>query len=248
MSLTSTQPISAARAGSLPAGDFLYMDAARREPFVGILRTGPEYAWVDTRHAGGQAATEGLFGLLAAVGATGARLESLAGFIFAEGPGSTLGIRIAAAVLRTWHALPVLNGKIIFAVNSLTLGAHLLLRAKPGLRDFSIIADSRQGWWNTVEVRGGHVPADFREFPASGLSTLPAPHFRVVQRPLFSSPPVETQLFPENALELDPAVLATPGLLRPTSAPDAANLPGAFVKWTPSGVAHSTPPDSTLSP
>ncbi|MDR2862417.1 MAG: hypothetical protein LBV54_00865 [Puniceicoccales bacterium] len=212
---------------------FLFLDAAGREPFVGVWAHG---IWLACRYAEKQAATESLFTLIddALRGPWGLsmKLADCGGFIFTEGPGSILGIRIVAMALRGWRALPGLAHKPIYAVGSLELSAHLLLRAKPERRDFTLLADSRQGWWNTAVVRDGVVAHGFNEVRGTELSMLPGPFFRITQRAL-GAPPVACEPLPEDLLERDPTVLAMPNLLRETDAPDAVNMPGQFVKWEP---------------
>lgn len=211
-------------------GPYLFLDAAGRSPCAGVWETG---AWRAYRSAGAVPATEGLFGLVdAALRAVSLTLGDCAGFVFVEGPGSILGIRIAAMALRGWRALPELAAKPVFAAGSLALAGHLLLREMPERRDFTLLADSRQGLWNVAVVRGGVVPADFSEVRGAALADLPGPYFRITQRAL-GAPPVACDPLPENLLEKHPAVLTTPGLLRGTDAPDAVNMPGQFVKWTP---------------
>ncbi|MDR2844581.1 MAG: hypothetical protein LBV28_00615 [Puniceicoccales bacterium] len=206
----------------------LFLDAAGRAPFAGVWRDG---AWLSHRRATETAATESLFALTDdALAAAALRLTDCAAFAFTEGPGSILGIRIAAMALRGWRVLPELAAKPVYAVNSLELAAHLLLRASPAQRDFTLLADSRQGWWNVVVVRGASVPSGFEEIRGPDLATLPAPFFRITQR-LLSAPPVPCEAFPPDLLERDAAVLALPELLRETDAPDAVNMPGQFVKW-----------------
>jgi tRNA threonylcarbamoyladenosine biosynthesis protein TsaB len=181
----------------------------------------------------GEAATESLFALVeTALQTAELALAACAGFVFTEGPGSILGIRVVAAALRAWKVLPGFAAKPVFAVNSLALAARLLLREEPARRDFALLADSRQGWWNTLVVRGGVVPEGFEERRGAELGALPEPRFRITQRVL-SAPPEGCVAFPEGLLEREPAVFSEPGLLRETDAPDAVNIPGVFVKWTP---------------
>ena len=225
---TSLTPVPSPAASAAP---FLFIDASGREPSVGVWQAGNWRAFLRSDEG---AVTDSLFVLVDdALRNAAIRLDDCAGFIFAEGPGSILGIRIAAMALRAWRTLPEFGGKPVFAVGSLALAAHLLARENPARRDFSILADSRQGWWNTRVVRDGAVPDGFEEVRGADLDLLPAPRFRITQRAL-GAPPVACELFPAEALERDPGVLLVPGLLRETNTPDAVNMPGQFVKWTPS--------------
>ncbi|MDR3229183.1 MAG: hypothetical protein LBT53_07215 [Puniceicoccales bacterium] len=221
---------------------FLFLDAAGRLPVTGVWRDG---TWLAFHRAENPAASETLFALIDATLADAklrptklgkdserSELGGLGGFIFAEGPGSVLGIRIAAIALRSWLALPEFAGKPVFAFGSLTLAAHLLLRNSPDRRDFSLLADSRLGRWNTLAVRNSVVPETFSEMSATELAVLPQPRFRITQRAL-GEPPSPWEPFPENLLERDPATLAVPNLMHTTNAPDAANTPAQYAKWAP---------------
>jgi tRNA threonylcarbamoyladenosine biosynthesis protein TsaB len=223
-------PIRPIEGPAVSSAPFLFIDASGRLPFVGILQTG---SWRICRRSGEAAVTESLFALVEeALRGAGLRLADCAGFIFAEGPGSILGIRIAAMAFRAWRVLPEFADKPVFAVGSLALAAHLQVRTNPARHEFAVLADSRQGWWNTLTVRDGVVADGFQELRGADLAALPALRFHIAQRAL-GAPPVVCEPFPGDALERDPEVLLVPGLLRETEAPDAVNMPGQFVKWTP---------------
>ncbi|MDR1817274.1 MAG: hypothetical protein LBR07_03655 [Puniceicoccales bacterium] len=234
---------------ALRAMTLLFLDASGRVPLAGLWRGGE---WVRFLRGteGGDAAGE-LFALAAgaaggvanaAAGGGRADLGACDGFVFAEGPGAVLGLRSAAVALRAWLALPELAGRPVFVVNSLALAALLVLRGGSGGvaggtggGDFSVFAAARRGWWNTLAVCGGCVPARSEEGGAGAVAALPAPRFRLARR-FAEVPPVEFLDFPQDVLEREPAVLEDAleaGLLRETGEPDAANTRGEFVRWTP---------------
>ncbi len=186
----------------------------------------------------GVAAIEGIFEAIDAVlKAARTALPDCAGFIFVEGPGSILGIRIAAMALRAWKALPAFSEKPVYAVGSLQLAAHLLLKKNPATRTFSVFADSRQNLWNDAIVNNGAVPEIFSEIRSENLNTLPEPRFRITQRAL-GEPPATHENFTPALLETFPEILATPGLLRLETSPDAVNMPGEFTKWEGSKIKN----------
>lgn len=216
--------------GGLGGGPWLFMDAAGADVRIGCWEAEKWLAWERTA---GRLAVEGLFAATDGVlERAGVRLEECAGVVFVEGPGSILGIRIAAMAVRAWRALPVLAGRPVWGVGSLALAGHLLLRADPAQRDFSLLADSRQGRWNVSVVRDGVVRDGFEEKRAEELAALPRPCFRISQRAL-GMPPVDCENYPAGLLEEDAGVLTVPGLLRQIEEPDAVNMPGVFAKWEP---------------
>ena len=99
------------------------------------------------------AALEGIFSAVETV----CPQFSPSGFLFCEGPGSILGIRIAAAAIRGRNAI----GKPVpvFAFQSLRLVATLISRDFPQEKEFCVLAESRMNAWNLLSVENG-VPAD----------------------------------------------------------------------------------------
>jgi tRNA threonylcarbamoyladenosine biosynthesis protein TsaB len=208
----------------------LFLDAAGSGVFAGVWRAG---AWLACRRGDTPNAGECLFALTdSALAEAGTRLDDCAAFAFAEGPGSILGVRVAAMALGAWRVLPRASTRPVFAAGSLALAARLLLRSGVAGNEFSLLSDSRQGFWNSLAVRGGVPAEDFEEVPAAGLAALPRPFFHIA-RPGHPAPPVDRVPFPANLLERDPEVFFSPGLFRETDTPDAANPAVRFVKWTP---------------
>lgn len=166
-----------------------------------------------------------------------------AGFIFCEGPGSILGIRIAAAAIRARLALDRAAGKPprpVLAYRSLALVAALLSRAFPQVKNFAVIAESRMNCWNVFEVKDGVPAENFHEMKTAELDgALPEKKFLLPAKRAL--PPILAEALPCVPAELlknDPAVFAeTPGLLYECGeAPDAVNTATAasYARWTPS--------------
>lgn len=160
------------------------------------------------------------------------------GFLFCEGPGSILGIRIAAAAIRARLALePTLP---CFAFQSLSLAAQLILRAFPSERNFVVAAESRLNSCNILRVRNGVPEAHFEEIKAAATENF-------ADEKIFALPSRRalpdaisrraTLCRPAELLARDAAVFAdVPALLRDCgNAPDAVNTAAAssYVRWTP---------------
>ena len=164
------------------------------------------------------------------------------GFIFCEGPGSILGIRIAAAAIRTHLALARAAARPeppVFSYQSLRLAAHLILRAFPQEKNFVVVAESRMNAWNILRVENGIPEENFSEIKTaeteklSGQKIFILPHRRALPPAL-----AEAKLCAVfELLKNDPAVFAdVPGLLRNCgNAPDAVNTADAhsYARWTP---------------
>ena len=161
---------------------------------------------------------------------------SPAGFLFCEGPGSILGIRIAAAAIRGRNALgPTVP---VLAFQSLRLIATLLLRRFPEEKNFSVLAESRMNAWNLLSVEGGIPAESFREVKTAELTNLSLGKVFLLPQRRPAAPPIPTTpVNPAQLLQDDPAVFAeTPSLLRDCHGlPDATNTSAAsgYAKWTP---------------
>lgn len=120
--------------------------------------------------------TEAATGLFACVDRllteNGLKIDQINAWIFCEGPGSVLGIRMAAVALRSWQVIhPAAS---TYSYQSLDLVSRALNRP-----DVSVIADARRETWHvarlgrpiervpTVELSGELVmPVHFRHWSA----------------------------------------------------------------------------------
>ncbi len=165
------------------------------------------------------------------------------GFLFCEGPGSILGIRIAAAFIRARLALncaaPSSSARPVFAYQSLHLAAHLILRAFPQEKNFVVIAESRMNAWNMLRVENGVPVEKFSEIKTSETTILAGekifilPHRRALPPPLAVAAPCDVF----EMLKNDPAVFVdVPELLHDCgNVPDAVNTSdvNSYARWTP---------------
>ncbi len=91
---------------NLPQGDWLLLDAAGPLTLAAVLRNGD---WL-RREASDAGSVEALHALLRRLlGAAGLDWSDLAGVLYARGPGSTLGLRLAALFIRGLQELPPLR-------------------------------------------------------------------------------------------------------------------------------------------
>lgn len=158
-----------------------------------------------------------------------------AGFLFCEGPGSILGIRIAAIAVRGRNALekPI----PVFSFQSLRLVATLIARAFPKEKNFVVLAESRMNAWNILRCQNGVPEADFHELKTAELNTLAEEKIFVLPQRRSQPPPVSNvPVNPTTLLRNDPAVFSDcPNLLHRCENPDATNTAPAsgYTKWTP---------------
>lgn len=186
------------------------------------------------------AALDGIFSALEKLSDT----APARGFLFCEGPGSVLGIRIAAAVVRAKLALDRASGDNaralpVFAFRSLRLAAQLATRAFSSSKNFVVAAESRINVCNVLRVENGIPAADFEEiksadaekFSGEKIFVLPA---RRALPPAFAN---AERLDVAALLKNDPAIFSdVPELVRDCrGAPDAVNTASAdsYVRWSP---------------
>lgn len=110
--------------------------------------------------------------------------EKVKGFVYDQGPGSTLGIRIATITIATLRQFSHLATTHLFAFQTLPL-ASLLVKGSA----YSIISEATLGYWNLFS------------YPANTLTTLPdrclgdcqRPVYHLQQRKHSHSPPIFAQ-------------------------------------------------------
>jgi tRNA threonylcarbamoyladenosine biosynthesis protein TsaB len=212
----------------------LLIDAASPRLCVGLYgkaALGSGAHWRETDEETGVGLFRETEELLRAAGMT---IRDLRAVVFCDGPGSLLGIRIAAMALRVWQALPRPQPLRVLAYHSLALVAADRL-AQGEAPPFHVCSDARRETWNllTVSVDGalGEIRRCARgDLPANGRplfvpetfphwQPLPGGARRIAYQP---------RLLPELAARF-------PLLLRETTAPDAfmTEMP-TYRTWNPS--------------
>jgi len=200
----------------------LVIDAASSRIQVGWYGEVSRPAWRSSAEDSGEAIFHCLEGLQVNVREIGA-------VVFCEGPGSLLGVRTVATLIRTWQ---LLNRMPIFSFRSLELVA-----LAGGECDIGMIADARRETWHLVEVDAeGHCSAVRRVSSENLPRRLRMPdHFRT-----WAPLPEGVVRVPYDLACMLEAARAIP-LLRPVDEPDAfAHEANHYVTWTPQ--VHRAPP------
>lgn len=199
----------------------LLIDAASCSVQVGVFAADSSSRWAK------QEAEAGV-GIFRCIEKLGINLADIRGFVFCEGPGSTLGIRISAMAIRTWQTLAP---RPAFAYGSLALLAHAI-----GRIDITVIADARRNSWHAQKL--GHPLIRLPAEELKGPLVTPTP-FRT-----WSPEPAGT-IVHEYAVEHLIGITKEMPLFRPTEAPDAfLHQDPSFVVWSPT--IHRAPEGSTL--
>lgn len=160
--------------------------------------------------------------------------------VFCEGPGSLLGVRLAAMMIRTWSILPREHTLQVFAYRSIALLAADLI-ASGQAPPFRIITDARRHTWNMLAVSGAGVLGEVARVATTDLSDNDSPVFHPREFRTWQPLPDFAQVVsyrPESV-----AVLGIKSdLLRPVKSPDAfmTEMP-TYKTWEPKQQAPSGP-------
>lgn len=156
-------------------------------------------------------------GIFQAIDRLGVQAQEAGGFMFCEGPGSVLGIRTAAAAIRTWCAL---RPRVVHSYLSLALVAHGL-----GRPEVSVIADARRESWHRFDLNRGLARIATDELRGELITPENFRHW--------STPPANVKSAPYLLSDLLPRLL-NHNVFQATDAPDAfLHEDPSYARWTP---------------
>ena len=189
----------------------LVIDGSGNSVFAGLLDADKQWL-TKIEHVG--APLEELFPVIQlALFESGLSLNDIGGYIYCEGPGSVLGLRLCAMAIETWTRLYPESAQY-YKYNSLQLSAHALLHANPDLQDALIVADWKKGAWNALYLRGRRVGAT-EVIDDASLDNWGNLIYHLPQRKGWQSPPNKVQTLRYDPSILD-AIRHTDGLLQIT--------------------------------
>ena len=200
--------------------------SARAGVRVGVLSGG---RWVG-QGLSPDGALEGLFGCVeVALAEAKLNLSDIRSFALCVGPGSVLGIRIAALAVRSWS---VLEPRPIFIWESLA-GIALSALTVGEQRPFLVAVESRLKRWHALEVSAdGSLGAPF-EAEAAQLNSS---GHRVLASSEAAAGVLTSHVAVPHPWSALPTFFAQSGFLREELRPDALNVANDFATW--SGERH----------
>jgi tRNA A37 threonylcarbamoyladenosine modification protein TsaB len=209
----------------LPA---LVIDGSSASTFVGIL--GVDLHWLGYT-CSGKPPLESLFTTVESVSKEAdLPLGNLRAYLYTEGPGSVLGLRLCAMAIETWSRL-FPHSANYFAYNSLTLVAAQVLSQSPETRDALILSDWKKDLWNAVAIKSGQIQDPAPVTPETLVSSQ-SPLYHLPARKGWQSPPREAQRIEARPDRL-PQLLNTPDLLKRTQGVQLYSAgSNTFQKWT----------------
>jgi len=174
----------------------------------------------------------------------GLTLADLRSFLYCEGPGSVLGMRLCAMAIETWTRLYP-DAAACFAYNSLQLTAALLLADNPGLGQALLVSDWKKGAWNAVHITDGHAQKT-GVVDDEAIAAWTGPLYHLPQRKGWQKPPSKALQLSYNPRRIDEMLRQQPGLLHQTEGVQLyATGINTFRKWTPE--RHRAPEKSQIS-
>ncbi len=207
----------------------LVIDCSDGEVFCGVLDR--DAHWL-SRKQSGPGAMEALFPNVAEVLREADRsLDSVARFVYCKGPGSVLGLRLAAMAIETWCRLsdsPLEKS----GYDSLQLTAALLLLDKPGLENALILSDWKKDTWHALYIDQG-VAGSVAPLQTEALQTIDRPLYHLPRRKGWQAPPEGAQTLLYEPSRMD-AVLMRTNFLQSSEAVELFQPGGnTFAKWNP---------------
>lgn len=210
-----------------PPSPCLVLDGSAREGVrVGLLVDG---VW-KSEACSDEGALEAAAACVArTLSSSGIGLAQVRSFAVCAGPGSILGVRITAMLVRTWLAVearPCFVWNALEAVAAATVASGM---APP----FAVVSESRLKRWNVLLVSSDGVPGACVELEAAKAGSLGMPLVGPASGAPFTVVPAPA-VWPSL-----PALFGQGGLLRAEARPDALNPAPEFAVW--SGDRHRAP-------
>ena len=132
----------------------LVVDGSGVSVFAGLL--GSDGKWL-AQVQQNDAPLEGLFPAVEAVlHEAHYRILDLCSFIYCEGPGSVLGLRLCAMGIQTWGHFNGSSARY-FAYNSLELMAALIVLDFARIEHALLISDWKKNVWNSISITDGQL-------------------------------------------------------------------------------------------
>lgn len=214
---------------STTEGIALVIDSSGSSVFVGLLND--QDKWLAKVNSEGAPLEELFTTVDAALSEARIELRNVSQYIYCEGPGSVLGLRLCAMAMETWSRLYP-NSAQFYKYNSLQLTALALQHSSSNLEEALIVADWKKGAWNALYIKDGAVGST-EVIDDTTLANWTGSLYHLPQRKGWQSPPANTQTIAYDPTKLS-QVRNHPTLLKKTDGIELYNSGiNTFQKWTP---------------
>ena len=206
----------------------LVVDGSGNRFFAGVLNS--EQGW-SAQITANEPPLESLFQTVKKVlKDSGIGLEDIQSFIYCEGPGSVLGLRLCAMAVETWSRLTE-EKPLFYSYNSMKLTASAL-QHKVGIQgEALLISDWKKGVWNSLLIRDGQI-LEQASIDTNELDSWQGELFHLPARKGWQSPPAKAQTV-EYCMSQFPELSAHYPLLHETESVELSTAgANSFQKWT----------------
>jgi tRNA threonylcarbamoyladenosine biosynthesis protein TsaB len=207
----------------------LVVDASNPAIFTGILDASGKWLAQSTNEG---MALEVIFPAIEKnLHASEIELAAIDRYLYCEGPGSTLGLRLVAMALETWRRLTPKQPSL-HSYNSLQFVAACLQLDAPETNDALIVADWKKDAWNAVYIRNQKIQ-ETAPIEQAELDHWEGARFHLPQRKGWQAPPANATTLHYDPTRL-PEVLDNGHPLRSVDSVELfASAGPSFQKWTP---------------
>lgn len=210
----------------------LIIEAATRRTHVGWVDSGGVAHW----HVGETGSLAEIFiGTRQVLRSAGQDFADVEGFLFGAGPGSLLGLRVAAMAIETWRQGPDHKHRWVRSYGSLEAAAWCAWRFGLPL-PVRLVAEHRKEWWHLVEIERADSATSLRLIGSQELADCAGPLHRLDIRPRESPAPrpldrlvPDFTPFQQIVERLDCRIEEGPLPIYPETSPE-------YVRW--SGLRH----------
>ncbi|MFT5837166.1 MAG: tRNA threonylcarbamoyladenosine biosynthesis protein TsaB [Candidatus Azotimanducaceae bacterium] len=207
----------------------LVIDGSGSAVFTGLLTETDQ--WLAKVERPGAPLEELFPAVEAALKKAGIRLSDVNSYLYCEGPGSVLGLRLCAMAIETWTRLYPQSAQL-YKYNSLQLTALSLLDSKPELHDALIVSDWKKGAWNALYIKEG-IAGTTEVIDDEAMAAWEGALYHMPQRKGWQSPPANAVTLNYDPAQID-KVRHHPSLLQATEGVELYSSGiNTFQKWTP---------------
>ncbi len=158
-------------------------------------------------------------------------LADIRSYIYCEGPGSVLGLRLCAMAMETWSRMYPKSANF-YSYNSLQLSASALKAEQPDLENALIVSDWKKGAWNAIRIDQGTI-GEAEVIDDEQLDNWSEALYHLPQRKGWQAPPENTVTLSYTPSSLNDVWQAN-RLLRQTEGIVLYSTGiNTFQKWTP---------------
>lgn len=207
----------------------LIIDGSGSAVFAGVL--GSDGTWLAKSNPKG-APLELLFPSVEAVlQDAGLKLSAVQSFVYCEGPGSVLGLRLCAMAVETWSRLYPHSAHYL-AYNTLQLCAQLLCKDTNLPAQALLVSDWKKGAWNAIHIHDGQIGST-TVVDDNAIAEWAGAVYHLPQRKGWQKPPSNAQSITYTPERL-PELLNDMNWLHSTAGVELyASGINTFAKWTP---------------